>query len=44
MMKKKSRMLKLAGKVAKLEAAKTNAGWPPACAGILHQPKRPARK
>lgn len=37
-------ILNLAGKIAKMEAVKTNSGWPPACAGILHQPKRPAKK
>ena len=43
-MKKESLMLKLAGKLAKAEAVKTNSSWPPACAGFLHQPKRPAKK
>lgn len=37
-------ILNLAGKIARIEAVKTNSGWPPACAGILHQPKRPAKK
>jgi cyclic lactone autoinducer peptide len=39
-----SHILDLAGKIAKREAVKTNSGWPPACAGILHQPKRPVKK
>ena len=39
-----SPILNLAGKIAKMEAVKTNSGWPPACAGFLHQPKRPAKK
>lgn len=39
-----SPILNLAGKIAKMEAVKTNSGWPPICAGILHQPKRPAKK
>lgn len=39
-----SPILSLAGKIAKMEAVKTNSGWPPICAGILHQPKRPAKK
>ncbi len=42
--KKGSMMLDLAGKIAKKEAVKAKSGWPPACAGILHQPKRPAKK
>ena len=39
-----SSILNLAGKIAKMEAVKTKSGWPPICAGILHQPKRPAKK
>ena len=39
--KKENRLLNLA---AKAEAARAKSGWPPACAGILHQPKRPAKK
>ena len=42
--KKGSMMLDLAGKIAKREAVKAKSGWPPICAGILHQPKRPAKK
>ena len=42
--KKGNMMLELAGKIAKREAVKTKSGWPPACAGILHQPKRPTKK
>lgn len=41
---KENRLLNLAGKLAKAEAARAKSGWPPACAGILHQPKRPAKK
>lgn len=36
-------ILSLVGKIVKMEAVKVNLGWPPACAGILHQPKRPAK-
>ncbi len=39
-----SPILNLAGKIAKMEAVKSKSGWPPICAGILHQPKRPAKK
>lgn len=42
--KKENRLLNLAGKLAKAEAARAKSGWPPACAGILHQPKRPTKK
>ena len=42
--KKENRLLNLAGKLAKAEAARAKSGWPPACAGILHQPKHPAKK
>lgn len=42
--KKSNRILNLAGKIAKIEAIKTKSPWPPPCAGILHQPKRPAKK
>lgn len=42
--KTSSTILNLAGKFVKMEAVKTNSGWPPICAGILHQPKRPAKK
>lgn len=42
--KKENRLLNLAGKLAKAEAARAKSGWTPACAGILHQPKRPAKK
>ena len=41
--KKENRLLNLAGKLAKAEAARAKSGWPPACAGILHQPKRPTK-
>lgn len=44
MKKNESRILKMAGKLAKAEAKKTNAGWPPPCIGFLHQPKRPVKK
>ena len=42
--KKENPVFVLAGKLAKFEAEKVNKGWPPACGGILHQPKRPAKK
>lgn len=42
--KTSSIILNLAGKFVKIEAVKTNSGWPPICAGILHQPKRPVKK
>ena len=32
--KKENRLLNLAGKLAKAEAARAKSGWPPACAGI----------
>ncbi len=35
---------KAAGKLVKHEAKRADAGWPPACVGILHQPKRPTKK
>lgn len=41
--KKESRVLNLAGKVAKAEAGRAKSGWPPACAGFVHQPKRPEK-
>lgn len=44
MKKNESRILKIAGKLAKAEAKKTNAGWPPPCGGFLNQPKRPVKK
>ncbi len=34
----------MAGKLAKREAVRAKSGWPPACAVILHQPKRPSKK
>lgn len=37
-------ILDLAGKLAKREAVRAKSGWPPACAVILHQPKRPSKK
>lgn len=37
-------VLRAAGKLVKLEAKRVDAGWPPACVGILHQPKRPTKK
>ncbi len=45
-MKKKdeNRILNLAGKLVKAEGARAKSGWPPACAGLLHQPKRPVKK
>lgn len=39
-----SQVLELAGKLAKREAIRAKSGWPPICAGILHQPKRPSKK
>ena len=43
-----SRVLELIGKFAikevKKETGKNGYWWPPACAGFLHQPKRPTKK
>lgn len=37
-------ILKAAGKLVKLETKRVDAGWPPLCVGLLHQPKRPIKK
>ncbi len=43
-----SRILELVRKIAIKEAekeiGKNSYWWPPACAGFLHQPKRPAKE
>lgn len=39
-----SLILNVAGKLVKREAVRAKSGWPPICAGILHQPKRPVKK
>ena len=36
--------LKMLERVARREIKKSNSGWPPQCAGIYHQPKRPKCK
>lgn len=38
---KKDSVLKLVSYVVKHEANANSKGWPPACTGFLHQPKRP---
>lgn len=43
-MKTGSSILNLADKIEKMEAVKTDSGWPSAYAGFLHQPKRPAKR
>ena len=42
--RKDSRILRLAGKVVKMETKRVHSDWPPICAGFLHQPKRLIRK
>lgn len=42
--KKSTPVLNLLGSVLKHEAKKVDMGWPPACMGILYQPKRPVKK
>lgn len=37
-------MLGVVKKVAEKEVDKTVYGWPPACAGLFHQPVRPKKK
>lgn len=37
-------VLKALAKVAETEANMKHAGWPPICAGIIYQPKRPQKK
>lgn len=40
-MNKKKEALKLAERIARLRVEGDSYRWPPICAGILHQPKRP---
>ena len=40
-MNKKKEVLKLAERIARLRVEGDSYRWPPICAGILHQPKRP---
>lgn len=44
----KSRVLEMVGNIvikeAQKDTVKNGYWWPPACAGFLHQPKRPAKK
>lgn len=40
----KKRVLKAVGKIVEFEANTMDAGWPPRCAGLIHQPKRPKKK
>lgn len=44
-MKKNIKMsvLKAVGKIAEFEANVVAADWPPICAGLIHQPKRPKK-
>lgn len=37
-------LLEAVEKIARIEVKKTIYGWPPDCAGIFHQPKRPKKK
>lgn len=45
---KENRVLEMVGKFAvkevEKETGKNGYWWPPACAGFLHQPKRPTKK
>ena len=40
----KNLVLRMVGKLAEKETKKDSYWWPPACAGFLHQPKRPTKK
>lgn len=40
-MSKKKEMLEMTQKLAKVKVQGDFLRWPPYCAGILHQPKRP---
>lgn len=42
--RKESCIIKVAGKLVKMEAKHVDSGWPPICAGFLHQPKRPVKE
>lgn len=37
----RSKVLRTVEKIARQEVEKHAFGWPPECAGIYHQPKRP---
>ncbi|MCD7709405.1 MAG: cyclic lactone autoinducer peptide [Clostridiales bacterium] len=37
-------VLKVTERMARKEAASSSEAFPPVCAGILHQPKRPQQK
>jgi len=36
-------VLKAVGKIAEYQANVVDADWPPICAGLIHQPKRPKK-
>lgn len=40
----KKNILMVVGKVAEIQANIVDSSWPPKCAGLLHQPKRPKKK
>lgn len=40
----KKTVLQVVGKVAEFEANKMYTPWPPICAGLIHQPKRPKKQ
>ncbi len=40
----KKGLLKVVGKIVEFESNVAIADWPPICAGLIHQPKRPLKK
>ena len=44
MLKLSEKTLKVLWKIATGEVDKQKLSWPPLCAGIYHQPKRPKKK